>query len=357
MMNVQKLWIGLLAVGSALAAAFAPAFAQSTLSGQVLGAGAPVANATVTLWAASASAPAQRGQTRTDADGRFVLSAPDGDATLYLVAKGGQATVGKTTADNPAIALMSVLGSKPPSKITINEMTTVASVWTHAQFIDGATVQGHTLGLRIAAGNVPNFVDLATGGYGAVILDALNSGQTPTMATFATLSSVMAGCVAQVKADACASLFAAATGRDGKTPTDTLSAAQSIARNMAYTPGRVFALLDSFYPGSQGQKMRATPFVPYLGIAPSAWVLPLKFTGGGVAGSAKTMGCLPRLNCVELLVHFGGRVGRNGRSEHPPGGKCDQCDRCDPTLTFTAPVSRGRWPASAAAHLRSTIPS
>ena len=78
--------------------------------------------------------------------------------------------------------------------MTINEFTTIASVWTHNQFIDGAN-QGHALGLRIAAGNVPNFVDLETGGYGVMIQDGLNSTQTPTMANFATLSNVMAGCM------------------------------------------------------------------------------------------------------------------------------------------------------------------
>ena len=82
---------------------------------------------------------------------------------------------------------MAVLGSKPPAKVVINEMTTVASVWTHAQFLDGTAIKGHPLGLRIAAGNVPNFVDLETGGWGDAIQDPLNSGQTPTMANFATL--------------------------------------------------------------------------------------------------------------------------------------------------------------------------
>ena len=115
------------------------------------------------------------------------------------------------------------------------------------------------------------------------------SRKNMAVAMFATLSDVLAGCVARVKADACASLFTAATGPDGKAPADTLGAAQSIARNMAYKPERVFSLLDAFYPVPQGQKMRATPFMPYLGTAPSAWVLPLKFSGGGVAGGAKTM--------------------------------------------------------------------
>jgi hypothetical protein len=42
-----------------------------------------------------------------------------------------------------------------------------------------------------AAGNVPNFVDLATGGWGEAIQGPLNSGQTPTMANFATLADLL----------------------------------------------------------------------------------------------------------------------------------------------------------------------
>jgi hypothetical protein len=61
---------------------------------------------------------------------------------------------------------MSVLGNMPPSKVTINETTTIASVWTHAQFLDGTAIKGPALSLRIAAGNVPNIVDLQTGGWG-----------------------------------------------------------------------------------------------------------------------------------------------------------------------------------------------
>jgi len=261
------------------------------VEGQVQAGGGTVAGSTVSLWAASANAPARLAQATTGADGSFVVSVdqtPDG-ASLYLVAAGGTPAVSKQDGANPAIALMTVLGSNPPAKVTINEMTTVASVWTHAQFIDGTAIKGYSLGLRIAAGNVPNFVDLSTGGYGGMIQNGLNSTQTPTMANFATLSSVLAGCAIRAKPDACSRLFAAATGRDGTAPTDTLSAAISIAHNMAYKPDRVFALLDAFYPVPQGKHLRASPFLPYLSFAPSAWVLPLKFSGGGNAGGAKIM--------------------------------------------------------------------
>src|SRR5262245_49446042 len=269
-----------------------PASAADRITGQVLGAGAPIANSTVTLWAANAGNPKQLAQTRTGADGRFSLTAsrpPGGDFTLYLVAKSGRLTASAASGENPAIALIASVGAQPPASVTINEMTTVATVWTHNQFIDGTTIKGHALGLKIAAGNVPNFINLQTGGWGTSIQDPLNSGQTPTMANFATLADVLAGCVTQVTGSACSMLFAAATPPRGSAPTDTLMAAESIARYPWYEPKRVFALLDQFYKIPPGKTMRAVPYMPYLNVSPSAWVLPLKFDGGGYRAGGKAM--------------------------------------------------------------------
>src|SRR5215469_17026497 len=234
------------------------ALAAVSLNGQVLSGGGPVANSTVTLWAATADAPAQLGQARTGADGRFTIAAtadPAKDATLYLVAKGGTPATSKAGGDNPAIALIAVVGTKPQT-VTINEMTTVASVWTHNQFIDGTAIKGQPLQLKIAAGNVPSFVDLATGGWGGAIQDPLNSSQTTTMANFATLADALAGCIGRVVPDACNKLYAAAAGPAGTAPSDTLTAAESIAKYPWYQPGRVFALLDQFYPIETGKTMR-----------------------------------------------------------------------------------------------------
>src|SRR5271167_4920817 len=156
--------IAALAVSMLLLAA--PASAGS-VEGQVLGGCAPIGKSTVTLWSASADAPKQLAQTQSGDDGRFTLSVEDAsspDSSLYLIAKGGVPTANQNGGDNSAIALIAVLGSKPPAKVTINEFTTVASVWTNAQFLDGGGLRGNSLGLHIAARNVPNFIDLETGG-------------------------------------------------------------------------------------------------------------------------------------------------------------------------------------------------
>lgn len=269
-----------------------PAAAAIRLDGQVQGGGAPIANSTVTLWSASASAPSQLAQVKTDADGRFQISvdqSPSKEASLYLVATGGEPAANKAGGNNPAIELITVLGNTPPAKVTINEFTTVASVWTNNQFLDGTAIKGHPLGLRIAAGNVPNFVDLETGGWGDAIQGPLNSSQTPTTANFATVADVLAGCITRVTADACSRLFVASTPPKGEVPTDTLTAAEAIARYPWYLPDRLFTLLGQLYPVPQGKTMRAVPFMPYLSFAPSAWVLPLKFDGGGYRAGGKAM--------------------------------------------------------------------
>jgi len=280
-------WIGAVAALSVLPSM--PAFAADKINGQVWAAGGPVAGSTVTLWAASADAPRQLAQTRTGPDGRFALSGDGKGAVLYLIAKGGRSAASKASGDNPALALITVLGSKPPARAVVNEMTTVASVWTHNQFIDGTAIRGNRLGLKIAAGNVPSFVDLQTGGWGTTIQDSLNSSQTPTMANFATLADALAGCVTQVIPDACGKLFAAATPPAGAAPSDTLTAAETIVRYPWYQPQRVFALLEAFYPIPQGKAMRAVPYMPYLNVSPSAWVLPLKFDGGGYRAGGGAM--------------------------------------------------------------------
>jgi len=75
----MKSYLAMFVVGVCLAS---PSAAE-TVKGQVLGAGAPIANSTVTLWAATVGAPRQMAQARTGTDGRLTLapaSAPAKDA-------------------------------------------------------------------------------------------------------------------------------------------------------------------------------------------------------------------------------------------------------------------------------------
>jgi hypothetical protein len=294
-MDFVKTVLKLASIALAVSGPFVATQASAAdIRGQVLGGGVPIAQSTVTLMQASADAPKQLAQTKTDSNGNFAVHGTGvPGSSLYLVASGGVPTANKTAGNNPAIALLTVVGIKPPAKVTINEFTTIASVTTHAQFIVGTWIKGSPLALKIAAGNIPNFVDVETGGYGPTIMDALNGAQTPTMANFGTLSSVMAGCVTRVRADACSKFFAATTPPNGGPPPDTLLAIESVAFNPWHQPDKIFALLNEFYPlpkpGTPGKLLRETPYLPYLTFSPSAFVFPLKFTGGGYSGGGKLM--------------------------------------------------------------------
>lgn len=84
------------------------------IEGQVLGAGVPITQSTVTLLAASAGPPKQLAQTKTNGDGRFVIhNTGTPDSSLYLVAAGGVSAANQGAGNNSAIALITVVGSNP----------------------------------------------------------------------------------------------------------------------------------------------------------------------------------------------------------------------------------------------------
>jgi streptogramin lyase len=265
--------------------------AAERIAGRVEASGEPIAGADVSLWLASSSAPRELARARTADDGSFDLTAAGetkNAGVFYLIAEGGVAQAGTGVEANPATTLMAILGSEPPARVAVNELTTVASAWTAAQFLDGNTLRGNALGLGIAAGNVPNLVDLETGALGPAIVDPLNGPRTTTLAKFNTLGLLLSGCVTAIP-DACGKLFDAATPPGGTAPTDTLSAAQNIARYPAHNADKLFGLLDEFYPVPQGKRYREVALIPYLFYAPSSWTLSLVYAGGGfyaVGGAA-----------------------------------------------------------------------
>ncbi len=258
------------------------------LEGKVQAAGSPIAGATVTLYAADERKPIQLAHGTTDDDGNVELTFDAGkleasvDKVLYAVARGGTPRAAAERGQNDAIALLTVLGGTPPKRFVVNELSTVASVWASAQFLRGDELSGNKLGLRIAAGNVPNLVDLETGGLGPMIQDPLNSSQTATLATFNTLANLLAGLIMRVKGDSGDRLFAVATAPGGAAPTDTLAASQNIARDPSNQAQQLFALFEAFYPLPAGERWRPVPFIPYLSFAPSAWTLSLVYAGGGL---------------------------------------------------------------------------
>jgi streptogramin lyase len=269
-----------------------PAAAAVRIEGRVDTGGGAVSRSTVTLWAAGTGEPRRLAQTRTNGEGRFELRAeenPRRDIILYLVAEGGEATVHWSAGDNRALALMAVVGSEPPERVTINELTTVASAFTAARFIKGESISGNSFGLRIAAENVPNLVNLTTGGWGKVLLDPLNSTQTTTLANLNTLSSLISAFATVANDDWRGRFLRAATPAGGVTPRNTLEAMAGIAPEPWANPKELYGLFDEAYPLPAPDGRRSAPFAPYLVYVPDDFALSLAFAGGGVYSAGRLM--------------------------------------------------------------------
>ena len=162
-------------------------FASTTafaLDGQAFSASVPMAGAEMSLWAARGHDLAdQLESVIADSEGKFSFtSEPESDQILYVTATSGTVTQ------------MLILGQNRPEAITLNELSTLASAFTGARFLTGTNFHGNELGLQIAAGNVPHFVNPVTGGWGNTLVNGNNSSRSTTLARFNTMGNLLALC-------------------------------------------------------------------------------------------------------------------------------------------------------------------
>ena len=261
-----------------------PTPASAELMGKLLGGQYPVAGSEVQLYATGASGYGAGAKAllspavTTDKSGNFIIpygsyTCPSSDALTYLVATGGDPGVGS---NNSAIALMATVGpcgdiADLPS-ITVNEITTVASVWALSPFLGYGGKVGtsahNAQGLLNAFANVNNLIDPSQGKAPGTSAPA---GAIIPVSKINTLANILASCVNSGGATECDALFAQATPSGGTTPSNTLDAALNIARNPARNVAKLFALPTP-----------SSPFQPSLGIKPPDWLIGLTFSGGGL---------------------------------------------------------------------------
>lgn len=265
-----------------------PASGQETtdiwLEGRVELGGQPVADAQITLWATRGDQPPQRlGKTASDPDGLFVTggAAPADTELVYLTASGKTGPAGPSP-----VMLLSILGPQVDRQVVVNELTTVASAFTAARFVNGDSISGNSTGLRIAAGNAPNLVDPATGQWGRAVLDPINSTRNTTLARLNTLACLITACGTVSDETWRAGFFKAATPTAGTVPENTLQAMAGIARTPWANPQELFSLFDKAYP-QPPEGRRSAPFLPYLAYAPPDWAMILQFAGGGTYSAGK----------------------------------------------------------------------
>jgi hypothetical protein len=206
----------------------------------------------------------------SDRDGEFQIA--------YSVPKGlpnEQTPVLFVEAERGPTLLASAIGSgaKVPARVVVNERTTVATANAFAQFVDGKRIDGNIVGVVNAVSMAANFADAETGQAGVVLASSPNGDETSTLATFNSLSNVVASCV--FRASACTELFAATTPSGEPGPTNVLQAMANIVKNPSY-PG---------FPADRDDPVFQLSLVspanqPALTRRPTSWLLFLKITGG-----------------------------------------------------------------------------
>jgi hypothetical protein len=248
------------------------------LNGRVHGGQQPVNGATISLYAAGktglASSPRSMltGTVTSNSGGYFTITgkyACNSGDQVYIVATGGDAGSGA----NSAIAMMTALGpcatllaNASTTLIAINEVTTVASVYSLAAFMNSVQALGSdatnipsTDTLAASFANTQTLVNTATG---VAPLISTGNGIVPQSTIYA-LADALAACINSTASNstACTKLFTAATVA-ASTPTDTLQAALNIAKNPAANPTGVYNVATT-----------TGPFQPTLTSAPASWTI------------------------------------------------------------------------------------
>lgn len=259
-------------------------------NGVVYGGQQPVASAAVQLWQVGdagygAGATPLGSSVPTDSGGFFVLTgayscsnAVHGPDTLvYVTATGGNPGVSAGT-NNTALAMMTALGRcgnlTPTTYLSINEVTTVASVYALAQFMNASGGVGSyassTAGLVNAFATVNNLVN--TGNGAALTRTPGGNGIVP-QAKINTLANILAACVnsSGPSSPGCSALFSTVAPIAGAAPTTTIGAALAIALSPGTRPTDLLNL-----------QMPTAPFAPSVSSV-NDWTLTLGYASGGTA--------------------------------------------------------------------------
>jgi len=227
----------------------------------------PLAGSTITAYAGSATAASPIGSGISDTNGNFSFAIDElgGDAVLYAIARGGSIA----GVPNPAIGLMTVLGigSEQVSSIRVNELTTVAAVWSLAQFIhSGAAIFGPSPGLQNAAATAPTLVDPESG---TAAPDLVTTGANKVD----SIANILAGCISNgSKSRQCTNLFRYTAVHGLPHPSDTLAASWNLARHPSLHVSDLYRL-----------SLQSSRFFPTLPFEPAAWTVSIQFYGGGLA--------------------------------------------------------------------------
>lgn len=297
------------------------------ISGVVSVGGEGLENAEVFLYEADTASAALIGQDTADADGNFHIEydAAEFGSILYVLA----ASDDPATSDVVLAGVAGEVGGEFHETLTINELTTVATVFSLSQFVhDGENVFGPSPGLPNAVDTVFTLVDPATGTPAEVVSNfnngssaEENSRSTLALQTMNSLANMLAACATDDTGANCDTFFALATPPGGVAPANTIEALQNINQNPVSLDNQ------ELFEFSQS----TTTYSPALDEAPHGWLIALHFTEGGFNGPGRiafdTEGNVWSNNNFQLKPNFqldtpvSERIGRNIPPSVDNGGK------------------------------------
>ncbi len=175
-----------------------------------------------------------------------------GNEQVYLYALGGNPGGGTNTYSGLMAALGPCNALSSSTKVTINEVTTVAAAYALAGFASDATHIGSIgsslalAGITTAFSNGNNLVSTASGM--ALTTTPAGNGTVPA-ATIYTLANILAACVNSTGSNGavCPALAgnARSQGNSGAVPADTATAAINIAHNPGANVAALYGLIPS----------------------------------------------------------------------------------------------------------------
>jgi hypothetical protein len=269
----------------------AATMAGPALQGVVHGGAQPVIGANIQLYAASTSGYGTASTSLltvpvvTGANGSFSIAndytCPTG-SMVYVVATGGNPGIASLQT-NSGLAMMAGLGpcgSIAGTKISINELTTVASVWALAPFMSSmtnvATSSTNVQGLANAFASINKIVSISAGTMPG---PTLPSGASIPTTQINTLADILAACINSVDQSTstpsanCGSLFSAAMPTGGTAPKNTIQ----VALNMATNPTLNLSALTNLVAAT------GTPYQPSMGSnVPNSWMIAINYAQAAV---------------------------------------------------------------------------
>ncbi|MDP1880656.1 MAG: hypothetical protein Q8K60_06925 [Parachlamydiaceae bacterium] len=267
-------WILFLLIGIWISNdAFALSSSHQEVFGVVHADGQPLANAKVKLFKINSSNSRLLEESHTNQEGIYQISFhAKSKSQLYLLAYDN---------DRPEIILGTAFQlDSQLNQIEVNELTTVATVYALAQFIEKNKIFGPNPGRENSVSLIKNLVDLTDGTPGSVISnfengDLGNLRSTRALQIQNTLANLIAGCIANSKN--CKKLFALLS-ENGEKVTNTFEAIHSIAMN-PFTQNNI-----SLY----NLALKELIYTPSLELPPESWTLVLHYVQGGFCAPGRT---------------------------------------------------------------------